>query len=975
MFCSQCGAQLDPNARFCGQCGTPTALPDPTPQPVAQPEPTAPVDNSSQSNQPFESTIVNAEVPTEQTQVFNPQSTDYQPVQQQAAPVNPAPVNNASAGTGAAQNLNESVSQVVAVARRSEVFAEKRIKGMAIAAGIGLAAAAVFAALQFILFSFLGSSQTSEILSELPYMSSSVPDNLTSFVGPLSIFGILLTGGVGGSVSVSGGAQGISVAGAVNILFPISLSGVALILGVAFGAYMFGKGLERTKKWTHLWSAMLTGLAVAIAYLLIAFVTAIRLDSGNTAIGGALSSLGASVSITISAATFGTFAMAFIFATLGAWFGFVLAEKHATEKTIVQAAWKWTHQARGFVRTIVESSAVYAVVFTVVAIGLLIYLGVKTHSMMPLSLLSILPLLAAYAQALSSFGSLRASMGGTSGSNNGGQNFTLAKLAETVSPWLWGLLVLFIVASVYIVLRMIVRNMYDAEYAQWKYAWQAPTTLGLVWIALALFGLRISINAGAMGYGYNVSVGIELWYGVLFAVWLGLLEVASRVLNGVLYPLITVLWSAVVGGTVAVAAEQNEQPAQPVQAETAPVVSETVLDVEETASTADPVAFAQQPTEVLPSSPVEQDPTVVMPVQNTSMLNEASTVSMAAPAPQPVASNTAPAPVAKPLDPQKKRVLVISAIVIAVLAVLFGAYSIASSTLFGPKNVVNQYVKAVESGNYTQATKLSNLGLSTAQSALLTSTAGKNAEVRISGATVGKSVKNPDGSQTFNVSYNFQNSSQTASVTVKPVGKQFGIFDKWTVTNGLTQTVNVTFAKPFTSVSISGVAVGKANALSEIDYGYTFAIYPGVYSAQAKGTKYIKEFTGKIGANSDLSVTANPTDALEEDINAQVKSVLDECAKSTSPEPEGCPFSSWVSGDSDSYSDLSWSITKYPVIRSIDLEDGSFSFGGGTATLKYRHKDFFDDWTDDSDDNTIYGDGTFTLDGNKLTVKFDNSSW
>lgn len=941
MFCSQCGAQLDSNARFCGQCGTPTALPDPTPQPVAQPELTAPVDNSSQSNQPFESTIVNAEVPTEQTQVFNPQSTDYQPVQQQAAPVN-----NAPAGTGAAQNLNESVSQVVAVARRSEVFAEKRIKGMAIAAGIGLAAAAVFAALQFILFSFLGSSQTSEILSELPYMSSSVPDNLTSFVSPLSIFGILLTGGVGGSVSVSGGAQGISVAGAVNILFPISLSGVALILGVAFGAYMFGKGLERTKKWTHLWSAMLTGLAVAIAYLLIAFVTAIRLDSGNTAIGGALSSLGASVSITISAATFGTFAMAFIFATLGAWFGFVLAEKHATEKTIVQAAWKWAHQARGFVRTIVESSAVYAVVFTVVAIGLLIYLGVKTHSMMPLSLLSSLPLLAAYAQALSSFGSLRASVGGTSGSNNGGQNFTLAKLAETVSPWLWGLLVLFIVASFYIVLRMIVRNMYDAEYTQWKYAWQAPTTLGLVWIALALFGLRISINAGAMGYGYNVSVGIELWYGVLFAVWLGLLEVASRVLNGVLYPLITVLWSAVVGGTVAVAAEQNEQPAQPVQAETVPV------------------AFAQQPTEVLPSSPVEQDPTVVMPVQNTSMLNEASTVSMAA-----------PAPVAKPLDPQKKRVLVISAIVIAVLAVLFGAYSIASSTLFGPKNVVNQYVKAVESGNYTQATKLSNLGLSTAQSALLTSTAGKNAEVRISGATVGKSVKNPDGSQTFNVSYNFQNSSQTASVTVKPVGKQFGIFDKWTVTNGLTQTVNVTFAKPFTSVSISGVAVGKANALSEIDYGYTFAIYPGVYSAQAKGTKYIKEFTGKIGANSDLSVTANPTDALEEDINAQVKSVLDECAKSTSPEPEGCPFSSWVSGDSDSYSDLSWSITKYPVIRTIDLEDGSFSFGSGTATLKYRHKDFFDDWTDDSDDNTIYGDGTFTLDGNKLTVKFDNSSW
>lgn len=941
MFCSQCGAQLGPNARFCGQCGTPTALPDPTPQPVAQPEPTAPVDNSSQSNQPFESTIVNAEVPTEQTQVFNPQSTDYQPVQQQAAPVN-----NAPAGTGAAQNLNESVSQVVAVARRSEVFAEKRIKGMAIAAGIGLAAAAVFAALQFILFSFLGSSQTSEILSELPYMSNSVPDNLTSFVSPLSIFGILLTGGVGGSVSVSGGAQGISVAGAVNILFPISLSGVALILGVAFGAYMFGKGLERTKKWTHLWSAMLTGLAVAIAYLLIAFVTAIRLDSGNTAIGGALSSLGASVSITISAATFGTFAMAFIFATLGAWFGFVLAEKHATEKTIVQAAWKWAHQARGFVRTIVESSAMYAAVFTVVAIGLLIYLGVKTHSMMPLSLLSSLPLLAAYAQALSSFGSLRASVGGTSGYNNGGQNFTLAKLAETVSPWLWGLLVLFIVASFYIVLRMIVRNMYDAEYTQWKYAWQAPTTLGLVWIALALFGLRISINAGAMGYGYNVSVGIELWYGVLFAVWLGLLEVASRVLNGVLYPLITVLWSAVVGGTVAVAAEQNEQPAQPVQAETVPV------------------AFAQQPTEVLPSSPVEQDPTVVMPVQNTSMLNEASTVSMAA-----------PAPVAKPLDPQKKRVLVISAIVIAVLAVLFGAYSIASSTLFGPKNVVNQYVKAVESGNYTQATKLSNLGLSTAQSALLTSTAGKNAEVRISGATVGKSVKNPDGSQTFNVSYNFQNSSQTASVTVKPVGKQFGIFDKWTVTNGLTQTVNVTFAKPFTSVSISGVAVGKANALSEIDYGYTFAIYPGVYSAQAKGTKYIKEFTGKIGANSDLSVTANPTDALEEDINAQVKSVLDECAKSTSPEPEGCPFSSWVSGDSDSYSDLSWSITKYPVIRSIDLEDGSFSFGSGTATLKYRHKDFFDDWTDDSDDNTIYGDGTFTLDGNKLTVKFDNSSW
>ncbi|WP_418969342.1 hypothetical protein [Alloscardovia omnicolens] len=721
---------------------------------------------------------------------------------------------------------------------------------------------------------------------------------------------------------------------------------------------------------------MLTGLVVGLVYVLIGYVTAIH-TGASTSTGGLAQELGlgevAQGSATISGASLTTFFMAFLLAGLATWAGFALASNYAGHKTVFHAAWKWAHEARGYVRTVVESSAIYMTVFGAGALIALIVLSIRSTTIAPLMLLpTVLPFFAAVAQVIGSFGTFTAGAN-TMGQTVEGVNINLIKYSDKVftSPWLWLAFALFIIASLYIMLRMILRNEYDPSYKDWKYSWQAPAITGGIWLFLSLVGLKCAFSATVSFVSGEAGFFISSWYCILIAAWIFLLEVGSRTLGQALYPLITLMWAAVVGGTVAVADEAAEQSYTTSNIPAADTTAANAgFDGAGVAASVTDSTGSENPTEVF-SAQQGEDPTV--PIISQPVTNATTPVIQPTmqPQSQPAVTMSAPS-ISTPMDPRKKRNVIIGAAVAGVVIALIAAFSIVSNTVFSAESVAKTYVEAIEKGNYSEATKLSNLGLSSAQTALLTSTVGKNSEARISGATLGKVTKNADGSQTFPVTYNFQGSPQTGSVTLKPVGKQFGVFNSWKITQGLVQQTTVSLPDSIPSVSIGGVEVGKNNALSASSRQYVYVVYPGVYPVKAAGSKYMKAVSTKVKSGESIQISSEGTQDLKKDIAEQVKSIIDECVKSTSPEPEGCPIDSYIDEDDEDYRNFSWKVISYPEVSEIYLEDGIAYLRGGKVSLSYEEKGWFsDEWDSETSTEYVSSSCHFTIKGNKLTVSFD----
>lgn len=967
MICTNCGHKLEENTKFCPQCGTPveasvenqaeTSAVDS----VASAEPDTSV-GPAEAETPAESIheSVAADFSEGKTQVLHTMQADDKTVPmhtigadsagvpfsadqsgQQDQPASSPQFAQAQTAQSAQPTQFEKSTRHLA----SELFDTARLKVMAIAGGIGLASAVVATIVTMILLALAGASSVESGLSQIAPSFGDIPLDVDLRSGILSVFGVLFAGGVGGGIRGTVAAMGGY--GSATVVMPVMLSGLCLLVGSAFAAFMWGKSLRRTHKWTNLCAALITGAGVGLAYLVIAVICAVRISGsfGNQS--------------QISGATPTTFFMALLLTFCGVWAGLALAEKLGSEKNVFTAAWTWTRRARGFVRTVVEASVIYALVFTVVALVVFILAAVNAKSAAALFTFPVvLPMLAAWLHAFASFGVISTS--GSAMGSSAQQSVSLFA-ASSNNALVWVLFAVFIVVSIYIMLRMIVRNAYDAQYINWKYSWQAPLIIGVAWIVLSFIGLRISVSAHAIGQDMQMSIGIAPWYGVIAAAWIFALEAGARVFSRSLSSVARALWplvasAAVVADGVAYASQNNEQT----------VVGEQTVGNEQGANNEVPASATvqdSQPTTSMAATPGTEQ------TQDTTPL---ASVSSAATPEQFASQINATTQPSKPMDPKVKRGIIAGTVVVALVVALAAAFNILSTTVFSAKAVAQSYIQAVESGDYDRATQMSNLGLTSKQSVLLTSAVGKKAKARISGATLGSETKNADGSRTYQVSYNFQGNNETSVITVKPTGKQYGVFDAWKITGGLVQDISLSADKAIDEVTVGGVKVSLHSDESD-DYGISYKVYPGVYEVVYEGSQYIKDFSAQVKSGDGVNIRAKATEKLKDDIAAQAKAKIDECAKSTSPSVEGCPFSSYISEDSDRYRNFSWSITKYPTVRGVDLYDGTFYLSGGEAKLSYELKSFFDDddWEDYSSEVSIYSYGTFVLKGDSLTVSFD----
>jgi hypothetical protein len=177
-------------------------------------------------------------------------------------------------------------------------------------------------------------------------------------------------------------------------------------------------------------------------------------------------------------------------------------------------------------------------------------------------------------------------------------------------------------------------------------------------------------------------------------------------------------------------------------------------------------------------------------------------------------------------------------------------------------------------------------------------------------------------------------------------------------------------------MTVNGVSVGSQNVEA--------AVFPGLYTVKLQGDLLLAGDSrtavfAPSGGGATLSVDFSGSTlaaGAQDAVLAQVKSALETCAQSTSPEPQNCPFSIYPRGTDDS---VQWTVQTYPsptvsvATGSGQGEEAQFIDDQQDGVVQYTDK--YTDWTGTSQTTTGTTDfgasGYAAVNGSTITVTFD----
>ena len=689
-----------------------------------------------------------------------------------------------------------------------------------------------------------------------------------------------------------------------------------------------------------------------------------------------------------------TYFMTLLLAAIGAFFGYLLAQYASDSNNVFTAAWKWAHRTRGFVRTLLDAAFIYAVVFTVIGFICLIMLSSSLHNGQMFMLFPILlPYLSFLTFALGSFGAVGITASGNI-ANLSLFGISNQYVGSISAPWqLWLVFVAFLITTFYIALRAAARNIYDPAYAGWQHSWKSPVATLVIWLIVTFLFTSATLGYTMQSDTSDASLNIAAWY-FLVAVRMvvpdrgggadirpghgavdGRRMEAVRRRHGRPTPAEVTAYAAACGAyfgrfpsqVAAVAGYTGRS--RPSADSLAPAPERRPRPQLASRFRAFPFPVLRFRGFPLPApTPRPFRPKVVPPTVQVP----AGAPAAAPVAPVPVAAPAAPA-AAKAMTPQQKKLAIIISAIVGVLALLGIAYAVVNSTVFSADNTVKSYLSAIASGDYDKANGISDPQVANGKRTLLTNAASKGDKTTISNQRIISATDNADGSRTMRISYTLGGKSMTDTLTVAPNGSKFLIFKNWNITTPLVKEISVYASPAITNFTVNGVKVGAKNATASDSGTYTFNVYPGSYTVKPVTSKYLTadSTTLTTSSESSASISAEPTDALADEINAKIKDKLDTCAKSTDAQPEGCPFSMY--GSDDDYRNIAWNITEYPTVTTDDLsiDSGSFYVYGGEAKVAYEYKNYDDSWEPTDSSTSFSISGQFTLDGDKLDITLD----
>jgi hypothetical protein len=276
----------------------------------------------------------------------------------------------------------------------------------------------------------------------------------------------------------------------------------------------------------------------------------------------------------------------------------------------------------------------------------------------------------------------------------------------------------------------------------------------------------------------------------------------------------------------------------------------------------------------------------------------------------------------QPMSPRKRRQLIgwaICAAAVALLAIGAGvAYSIVSSSVFGPQRVVGQYLDALESGDAAAAIAIADPSAPNEARALLTNEIYAKATGRPSSFEIISAEQPTKGRSTVEFTYDIGGVKGTRSMTLHAGPKAWLVFTTWQLDNPELGALSVNFPGVASEVLVNGVGVGVADGAGFAE----LAAYPGTYTVELPGTEYLDGQTATVSVGWEVADWSEETEAtyleyspsagLQEETQALVAQYSEACAQATHTESsEQCPFSAYAGSD---VIGGQWEILTPPVI-------------------------------------------------------------
>ncbi|GAA1859846.1 hypothetical protein GCM10009813_21380 [Brevibacterium marinum] len=633
------------------------------------------------------------------------------------------------------------------------------------------------------------------------------------------------------------------------------------------------------------------------------------------------------------------------------------------------------------------------------------------------------------------------------GYDSGGFSESLTIFSQDAPGQLWiGLLAVVAAVLAATLVATVTRRPYwtavGEDKHQWTTAWRIPLAFCAVWGLLSVLAvpLRVHLEGGAAAMTMfdatgtaRAGLGPLAWSFLVFALWGVVIEVLSRTLGPRLVLTVPGVAKLLAGRAVhphwgqalgmseprfplihpdAVAPTAGIQtPATPPapgapRAPSAPGASgaPTVPGAPGTMGST-PHPAGRGPGGYPPASAPASGPTPGYSESSYSAADRAR--------PMPGASNgvysstvSAPPP-GSPLPPgavpvrpfDKKKATLVGAVSGSAVIVIVAALIVVTQVnghMFGPEAAVEKYFSELSDGDAEGALKMADVDVPSEQRQLLTNDILGAANALPDDVTV-EDAQVDGSSATVSASYDVGGSKSTTSFSLHKVGKKALLFDEWKL-----QAPELFYL----SVETPGLSTVKVNGI-DVDTdggGLALPAFPGMYSIglseetdlvsadAVEARAFFADDADMEGAEPAL-LAAQPTDAFRTEVDKQVKTLIDSCAKKTVAQADGCPFGSY-SAESYDATNIKWSISSYPTVSVgtdssgggyYDPEESTGPNGGpawpittettGEAFVTGKYDSFFDD-SDTFDDTVTFSvDGTAEIVDGKVVINVDGDDY
>lgn len=260
---------------------------------------------------------------------------------------------------------------------------------------------------------------------------------------------------------------------------------------------------------------------------------------------------------------------------------------------------------------------------------------------------------------------------------------------------------------------------------------------------------------------------------------------------------------------------------------------------------------------------------------------------------------------------------------------------------YGPETDVKAYFEALQAGDGAAALGALNAEVPDSNAALLDGGPLEAAAEKLDDVSI-STVSSSGDQAVVRADYTLDGQEHRSEFTLHAADTQWGFFTVWDFDRTTLPTMHVTMAGS-TAVDINGESVALTDSSRD------FAVfYPGVYTGSFTSPMVTAEPEQTLvtdpGNQADLELVASPSDELKSQVNAQIKTYLDNCAAQDTLYPAGCPFSYEFTGRV--LDDVQWSITEYPEpevrLGGPMADQWALMDAPGTAKIEFTSVNLFD---------------------------------